>query len=295
MCALNSTPTKQHSSRLVDAHIHVWSTDPFKYPFGPHDGMSSPVKGATVEEFSAASSAAETSEVILIQPRVYGYDHGYLYDAGRSLKGNARVVPTLNVVRSRATEDLRRFASDPLTAAFRVIALGDADADWLSWATAQQTWEAASQLSLPVAFLIEAHNLPQVKNIVADHPDLTVVIDHMARCSPGLQRDFAPHLYDLAEHPNVYIKLSAVDRLSEGEFPFKDMWSLIAGLYREYGPSRLLWGSDWPYLRQSVAYEQSFVPIREALPAASERDFDIIFAGTATSLFRLYSAELKEK
>ena len=224
---------------------------------------------------------------MLIQPRIYGYDHAYVYDVAAALKGHARVVPSVNVRRDRATRELREFAADPLTAAFRVVALGDAPANWLSWPSAHQAWETAAELDLPVDMLIDACQIPLVEHVAETHPDLTIIIDHMARCTPTFQPEYAPHLYHLAAHPNVYIKVSAIDRLSETEFQFKDMWNLIAGLYREYGPSRLLWGSDWPHLQRTMTYRQSSAPIREALPNASEHDIDAVFVQTAASLFGL--------
>ncbi len=269
---------------MIDAHVHVWSSDVLRYPFSPHDGLNHPQEEATINDFSASAAAMDLRDVVLIQPRIYGYDHAYLYDVAADLKHHARVVPSVNVRRARATKELRDLAADPLTAAFRVVALGDAPANWLSCPAADQAWETATELNLPVDMLLDACQISLVEQVAATHPDLTIIVDHMARCAPRDQPEYAQLLYHLAVHANVYIKLSAVDRLSEGEFPFKDMWNLIAGLYREYGPSRLLWGSDWPHLERTT-YLRSSAPIREALSNASESDIDAVFNKTAAALF----------
>ncbi len=290
--ALQSTTAREPLHPVIDAHVHVWSDDILRYPFCPHDGLSHPAEEATINDFYASAADANFIDVVLIQPRVYGFDHAYVYDVAAALRGHARVVPSVNVRRDRATKELRELAADPLTAAFRVVALGDVPADWLSWPSAHQAWETAAELDLPVDMLIDACQIPLVEQVAAAHPDLTIIIDHMARCTPTFQPEYAPPLYHLAKHSNIYMKLSAVDRLSEGEFPFKDMWNLMAGLYREYGPSRLLWGSDWPHLQGAVTYRQSSVPIREALPNASEHDIDALFTKTAASLFGFNPIEI---
>ncbi|MBW8078274.1 MAG: amidohydrolase family protein, partial [Gallionella sp.] len=81
------------------------------------------------------------------------------------------------------------------------------------------------------------------------------------------------------------VKLSAIDALSQGGYPFKDMWSMLRKLFDKFGPSRLLWGSDWPHVRNGISYESCHMPIREALSAVSDGDMQIIFRDTARRAF----------
>lgn len=277
--------------RVIDAHVHVWSQDLLRYPFGPHDGLTAPTEARTAEDFLADAADADVREVLLIQPRVYGYDHAYLFDAAAGLSGHARVMPMVNVTRPQSADELRRLATHERTAAFRVVALGAPPANWLCSPEAHQLWEAAAQLDLPVGMLVDPHQLPLVAQVAASHPDLTVVVDHMGRCIPTLAPEFAPYLFGLAAHPNVHVKISAVDSLSTAEFPHPDMWALIAGVYREFGASRLLWGSDWPHVRLPGTYGLSCTAIGQALAGTSERDFDAIFSTTARRLFGLGSCQ----
>jgi len=277
---------------MIDTHVHVWSTDLLRYPFGPHDGLTAPTNACTPDDFLTDAAGADVRKVLLIQPRVYGYDHAYLFDAGAALHGQARVMPLVNVTRSTSTEDMRQLAARELTAAVRVVALGAAPAHWLCSPEAHQAWETAAQLDLPVGLLVDPHQLAFVAQVAAEHPALTIIIDHMGRCVPALQQEYAPRLCALAAHPNVHIKVSAVDSLSHAEFPHPDMWTLIADLYREFGASRLIWGSDWPHIRRHANYDHSYTAIRHALAGASERHLDEIFTTTAARLFRLGSTHV---
>lgn len=268
--------------RVIDAHVHVWSHDTLAYPFGPHDGLAAPTQPRTADQFRADGGAAE---VLLIQPRVYGYDHGYLFDSARRFGRTARVMPLINIVRQDSNETIRRLAAQEATAGFRIIALGERPAQWLCSPQAGLAYTLATQLNLPVGMLVDPHQLSLVEQIATRHPELNLVIDHAGRCSAVHIAEFAPRLRSLAKHPNVYIKLSALDGLSEVGYPYRDMWPLVASLYQEYGPSRLLWGSDWPHVQQPKLHGRTRSVIRQALPAAPCRDYNAISATTAAQLF----------
>jgi hypothetical protein len=109
---------------VTDCHAHVWGDGGVPYPFGPLDGLAPPESPATTETLLEDMAAERVTSVVLIQPRIYGYDHAYLYEAARSLGERARAIPLLNVARRTNVSEIRRLAADPHTAAAPVIALG---------------------------------------------------------------------------------------------------------------------------------------------------------------------------
>lgn len=280
------------SRAVIDAHAHVWSQDVLRYPFGPHDGLEAPADARSGSELLADASGTDLRGVLLVQPRVYGYDHAYLFDAAAALPIAARVVPLVNVTRRSGAADVRRLAAHELTAAFRVIALGERPAEWLCSREAGHVWAAAAQLGLPVGLLIDARQLTFVARLAAAHADLTVVVDHMAWCGPRAGREWADLLCELAAQPNVLVKLSAIAALSEAEFPYADMWPLIASLYDAYGASRLLWGSDWPHVRRYGQYGRSYAAIAQALSGASQRNLEAILSATAARIYGFRPVEV---
>ena len=57
-------------------------------------------------------------------------------------------------------------------------------------------------------------------------------------------------LLSLSDLPNIYVKISALFRLSGEPFPHYDLVrdKRIATLIQKFGAGRLMWGSDWPYV-----------------------------------------------
>lgn len=274
---------------VIDSHVHVWSQDVVRYPFGPHDDLEPPTEARTGSEYLADGDGERSAGVLLIQPRIYGYDHAFLFDAAERLPVPTRVMPLVNVARRHSVDTVRRLAADERTAAFRVVALGRRPAEWLCSREADRVWAAAAQLDLPVGLLIDAWQLTLVDRLAAAHPELAIVVDHMARCGPALRAERGPELCALAERSNVLVKLSAIPALSEAPYPHADLWPLIGSLHEAFGASRLLWGSDWPHDRR---YGRSRAAIAQALPAAPGGDLEEIFCATAARIFRFGSVDV---
>jgi len=274
-------------AQTVDAHVHVWAMEPRMYPFAPHDRLTPPTAPFPITAFWDDARHADVDRVVLVQPRIYGYDHAYLIDVAETFSNTTRIVPLLNVARKGSVADLRKMAAHPQTAAFRVIALGDTAADWLCSAQAQAVWEAAGELALPVSFLIDCPQLPVIARVASAHPELTVIIDHMGRCTPARQLEWSSALYALASNAGVHVKLSAADSLSNEQYPYRDMWRLIRRLHSEYGADRLLWGSDWPHQKNHGSYARSHDILRQALTDTAPGALDKIYEETSARLFRL--------
>ena len=91
--------------------------------------------------------------------------------------------------------------------------------------------------------------------IAEAHPDLTLIVDHVGlRQYPTLSMDpdpwqKLPALLDLAKYPGVAVKLSGAQLLSRRPYPFKEVWPYLHRIVDAFGPSRLLWASDFTRLR----------------------------------------------
>lgn len=101
-------------------------------------------------------------------------------------------------------------------------------------------------------------------------PELKVVINHLGipfegisvgptgepRIRwPGAYRDETKQLLaELATFPNVFVTFSGLSAASSGPFPFTDLLEHSAFIASCFGPSRIFWGSDYPWTRQRPGY-----------------------------------------
>src|SRR5258708_10340713 len=70
-------PSTRARAMIVDAHAHVWSSDPERYPWHPTFGYV-PRTPATPQALLARMDALGIQLALLAQPSVYGADHRFL-------------------------------------------------------------------------------------------------------------------------------------------------------------------------------------------------------------------------
>jgi L-fuconolactonase len=94
-------------------------------------------------------------------------------------------------------------------------------------------------------------NVPDIQTFARAHPELQVVVDHLGLAVPDVGAPPMDHFADLssvlelAQLPNIVVKLTGAPALSHEPFPFSDLWAPVMRLVDAFGPSRLMWGTDW--------------------------------------------------
>lgn len=94
-------------------------------------------------------------------------------------------------------------------------------------------------------------------------------------------------LISLASYSQVYVKVSALFRVSLEEWPYMDLDAKFVELKEAFGADRLLWGSDYPYVTQECGYKQAISALSQwkKSEVLNEDEWKLIFRGTAESLF----------
>jgi predicted TIM-barrel fold metal-dependent hydrolase len=150
-------------------------------------------------------------------------------------------------------------------------------AGWLKDGTADWFWPAAEKAGLPVMFLAPGQ-MPAFIPIAERHPQLTLIIDHMAltgeiakehRVAAAIEETVA-----LAKYPNVSVKLSSAPTYSLESYPFRDMTPHLRRCFDAFGPRRCYWGTDMTNSFAKATYRQRITHFTEELSFLSEEDKD---------------------
>jgi predicted TIM-barrel fold metal-dependent hydrolase len=217
---------------------------------------------------------------VAVQPRAYGNDHSYLADTVTRLPERILAVAALDPRDSASPDQL----SDLAALGFRGLRL-----DPMGWDTSALTdrvvrplWDRAATLGLATELLVRPEQLPAVSNLAARTPSMPVVIEHLARYDARHDEPF-DGLVDIARRPNVYGKLSALASISRQPPPHEDLRSLVEVALEAFGPERLMWGSDMPWLDES-AYAAELEVVRH-LSGLHGAALAWLLGGTARSVF----------
>jgi 2-pyrone-4,6-dicarboxylate lactonase len=180
-----------------------------------------------------------------VQATCHGNDNRALLDALVHSNGRARGVASVG--RDVTDEELRRMhAAGVRGTRFNFVRR------LVDFTPREVLFEIASRiapLGWHVVVYFEAQDLPELWDFFTALPT-TVVVDHMGRPDTGKPVDgpeFGRFVRLLAEHPNIWSKVSCPERLSKTGPPNYDDVVPFARHLVEAFPDRVLWGTDWPH------------------------------------------------
>lgn len=274
---------------IVDAHVHVWEADSMLYPASTTLGLE-PDFNAPVELLSEQMEASGVDKAVLVQPSNYDFDNRYLANClkryPRKFAGVARIDP----VDIGAPRRLTLWVEEHGIRGLRLVPFRILDGSWLNDRRLFPLWEKVGELDIPLCFQISAGHLSQLIDLleifISHFPNFKLVLDHMGKPSPeGGPSPAFRKLLHLARCGNVYVKLSGHYALSTEPYPYRDTFSLMQAVYEHFGPQRMMWGSDFPYILGHCGYAKSLELIQSELPFLTDEDKEWVLGRTALSLW----------
>jgi predicted TIM-barrel fold metal-dependent hydrolase len=272
---------------IIDSHVHVWSDDLTAYPWAPHDQVTLPSAPATWSDLLRTLDQTGVAGAICLQPRIYGYDHGYLNSVLEARPDRFAGVCIVNPVRASGPDELRHLVREYGYRGIRLNPMASSNPTWLDGPEGAPLWRAAVDLDIVVSVLIEPAQLPWLVSAARRYPEARIVIDHLGRCTPQTPLDQQAVLVQLAEVPNVSLKISALSTLAGAPFPYAALHPLIEQCYRAYGPDRLIWGTDYPHILEAGPYGCALDAVRDGLTFIDPGHLPAILGENAHRLYRL--------
>lgn len=230
---------------IVDAHLHLWADDTQAYPWRPIHGSSPPAIQGSAEFVLDVLDEHGVDAAVAVQPRAYGDDHRYLADSRARFADRILAVAALDPRLPGSPAALESLSADGFVGVrLDVMAWG---AMPLVDGTVLPLWDRATDLGLSIEVLILPEQLEALRPLAIRTPGTRVVIEHAARYGAN-PSDGPDAVCRLAPLPNVSVKVSALAAISGEAPPHRDLWPWLQTLYERFGPDRLMWGSDMPWI-----------------------------------------------
>jgi predicted TIM-barrel fold metal-dependent hydrolase len=291
---------KRAMSPVIDTHMHVWAKNgdrryPFAHPYLP-DFAGAP-HDATVEMLLDDMDRHGSSHSVLVQVIYHGWDNAYVADCARKYPDRFKAHGLINPQDDRVADKLEFWMKEHGLAGMRFSPLYYADGknggdDWLTAAPAERLWRTAEKLGAVFNFFITPPQLPKLAKMVAAHPDVPVIIDHLGQLDLAAA-DPEPQvklLLAMARHPKVFVKVSELSSVSKLKtYPFADAYPFVQRVYEAFGPDRLLFGTGYPgaarahYKRPTLAEEIAL--LREQMPFFTAEDREKVLGRNAAKLW----------
>ena len=273
--------------RIIDPHVHVWKNDP-QFPWAP-ETTSPPEEDATAETLLELMAANGVEKTVLVQVIHYRWDNRYAADAMKRYPDKFMGVCRINPEDPDAPDHLSRWTEDDGFHGVRLSpSVGEAG-DWFAGPLMPPIFSRAETLGVPMLMLTGAERLVDLVPLLEQHPDLDVVIDHMASCSPDAPEKLEL-LLNLAQFPRVYVKISHTWSISKTGYPWMDTFEQVKKIYQAFGGSRLMWGTDWPVCLSRASYSETLSVVRDEMDFFSPEDREWVLGKTALRLWQFQNA-----
>jgi len=192
------------------------------------------------------------------------YDNSYIESLVKSRPRRFAGVFLVDVDSPKAADDISGWTK---TGMFRGIRFASATV-----LTHRRLWDWAAQLGLNV--VASAPFQPEVvagiNAFASDHPKTMMQLTHLG--APGFEA-----------RPNVHVQISGMH--SAGKPPYADQVGQIRRLYDTLGPSRLLYGSNFPVMQEEAVYAAEIDLLRSGKLGIPARDMDAVMNGNAVRLW----------
>ena len=270
----------------VDSHHHVWRIARGDYGW-LRPGM--PIH----RDYGLADLRpllGDVSATVLVQAAPTEAETGYMLEVAGASAGLVRgVVGWTDLSAKNAPDRVAALAGQALLRGLRPMLHDLADTGWINQPSVKPALDAMRECGLRFDALVRPVHLPAILALCARHPDLPVVVDHAAKpdIASGEYGAWATGMARLARETAALCKLSGLVTEAGPDWTTDTLRPVVDRLLEWFGPSRLMWGSDWPVVDLSGGYRAWRETTETLLSELSGPDRDLVLGGTAIRFYGL--------
>ncbi|XP_043723704.1 4-sulfomuconolactone hydrolase-like [Telopea speciosissima] len=281
--------------KIIDSHLHVWASPEEaadKYPYFPGQEPSLP---GSVDFLLKCMGEAGVDGALIVQPINHKFDHSLVTSVLK--KYPSKFVGCCLANPSEDGNGINQLEHLILKDGYCAVRFNP-----YLWPSGQRMtteigramFSKAGELGAPVGFMcMKGLNLhiAEIEELCSAFPSTVVLLDHLAFCKPPIngeeEKGFSA-LLKLSRFPQVYVKFSALFRVSRNLFPYEDTCHLLSQIVSSYGANRVMWGSDFPFVVPECGYKEakeavSLIASQVPLPTS---DLEWIMGRTAMRVFQ---------
>ena len=233
---------------IVDAHVHVWpSANEHDYP----SNQVPPCPGSYTD-LIGAMDAHGVRGAMIVQPINLGFDHAYVREAMEAHPGRFVGMCLANpAAGERGVADLKALLAP--NGPFRGVRFNPGlwpEGERMDGEVGRAMFRVCAEAEPPavVGFMcfhgLHLH-LDQIRALCRAEPSVPVLMDHFGFCKGVDDPNFAELLRLGRDFPQVRVKASAHFRVRTSDDSTAEQ---LKALLEVYGPSRIIWGSDYPFV-----------------------------------------------
>jgi predicted TIM-barrel fold metal-dependent hydrolase len=246
---------------IVDTHVHAVEAPSAERP---HDPKGSPAHTLSVEDLFNDARAAGVDKIVQVVPSAMGWDNRYGFEIADKYPDKVvGVIMRFDPFAPDLEARLRAAKEHKKMLGVRFTLTSAETGSWLKEGKLDPFFAAAEKIDTAVQ-LFAPYLVKESQETVRRYPKLRWLIDHMGlRYYAGKDNTQSfrqwPELLKLAQEPNAWIKCSYFPEAAKDieQYPYPTAQAKFKELYESAGPSKLVWGSNYPPVTRACTYKQS--------------------------------------
>ncbi|WP_219701718.1 amidohydrolase family protein [Marinomonas lutimaris] len=243
----------------IDAHQHFWRLERNDYSWLTPE-LTALYKDFKPDDLLPLLNNHHIDGTVLVQAAPTEAETQFLLRLSEQYEYIKGVVGWGDFDHSNAPKHIAELAKHPKLVGIRPMIQDIKDIDWMLSPAVAKTLRSLRQHQLVFDALVKPQHLKNLKQLIEQHPDLKVVINHGAK--PNIkERELHQWRTDLSafrDLPNVSCKLSGLVTEASSDWQAKDLFPYIDTIFDVFGEQRVLWGSDWPVSLLASSYAKWF-------------------------------------
>ena len=273
----------------IDSHQHFWNYNQEEYGW-ISDEMSGLRRDFTPADLREEIGPAGIDGVISIQARqtitetqqllMYAKDNDFI-------KG---VVGWLPICDDNVAEYIERFTTNPMLKGLRHVVQDEPDDRFILRDDFNLGISLLRNYDLAYDILIYERHLPHTIGFVCKHPQQRFVLDHIAKpmIRAGQVQPWRKNIEKIASYDNVWCKVSGMATEADIKNWNKNQLEVYFDVVlNAFGPSRLMFGSDWPVCLCACSYREWKTIVEGFISELSESEQRAVMGLNAVEVYRL--------
>lgn len=274
---------------IIDTHHHFWNYNPVEFDW-IDDEMAVIRKSFLPEDLKSTLAKTKVEGVISVQARQSLEETDWLLKLASETDFIKGIVGWVPLADPAAEEILGKYSEKKWLKGIRHVVQGEPDPEFILRKDFNRGISSLKKYNLVYDILITENQLPNTIRFVDQHPGQQFVLDHIAK--PKIRTNeihaWSKNLKELGRRENVSCKISGL--VTEANYktwneaqlqPYFDV------VLDAFGPSRLMFGSDWPVCLVAVEYQNWLNLVKKMVSGFSIQEQEQIFSINAMSIYQI--------
>jgi L-fuconolactonase len=200
------------------------------------------------------------------------------------------VVGWVPLVEKAVEDELAKLSANTKLKAVRHVLHDEADTFYMLRKDFNEGITVLPKFNLAYDLLIFERHLSQSIQFVDRHPNVTFVVDHIAkpRIRERVLSPWRENIIELSRRENVFCKVSGMVTEADWQnWKPDDLRPYFDVVLEAFGPRRLMFGSDWPVIILACSYGMWAELVVELISDLSNEEKSWILGKTSAKVYRL--------